>query len=177
MAGFEVSTEAYIAGPAELKKKAVHLYPVRLEKAQALPSEVPKHIAKDFWEAYMIQNLSPKASAALSRRLLQRLFHDHMGIKARDLNDEIETAITDKHLPAELQSELHAVRTIGNFGAHPIKVKNTGEIADVEPGEAEWQITILRHMFDEVFVKPAAAKKRLAELNKKLSASGKPEIK
>ncbi len=32
-------------------------------------------------------------------------------------------------------------------------------------------------MFDEVFVKPAVRRRRLADLNKKLVAAGKPEIK
>ncbi len=51
----------HVAGPAELKKKATHLYPIKLERAQPLPPEVPKDVAKDFWEAFMIQNLSPWA--------------------------------------------------------------------------------------------------------------------
>jgi hypothetical protein len=33
---------------------------------------------------------------------------------------------------------LDAIRTIGNFAAHPIKSTSSGEIVDVEPGEAEW---------------------------------------
>ncbi len=38
---------------------------------------------------------------------------------------------------------IDAVRVIGNFAAHPIKSKSTGEIVDVEPGEAEWNLNTL----------------------------------
>jgi len=72
---------------------------------------------------------------------------------------------------------LDAVRNVGNFAAHPIKSTNTGEIFDVEPGEARWQIDTIRSLLDQIFVKPAFLKKRKDELNKKLEAAGKPPLK
>jgi hypothetical protein len=68
------------------------------------------------------------------------------------------------------------VRVIGNFAAHQIKSKVTGQIVDVEPHEAEWNLDVLELLFDFYFVQPAVAAKRKAELNKKLKDAGKPEL-
>jgi len=69
------------------------------------------------------------------------------------------------------------VRTVGNFAAHPIKNERTGEIADVEPGEAEWLLEVLEGLYDHYFVKPAQLKARRAALDAKLIAHGKPTLK
>ncbi|MGH9708109.1 MAG: DUF4145 domain-containing protein [Candidatus Acidiferrales bacterium] len=79
--------------------------------------------------------LSGKASAALSRRCLQSLLREVAGTKSKDLSDQIEDVLDT--LPAFLREQIDAVRIIGNFAAHPQKSKTTGEIIDVEPGEAE----------------------------------------
>jgi hypothetical protein len=50
----------------------------------------------------------------------------------RDLNAEIETLIASGKLPSHISEGLHAVRVIGNFGAHPIKSTSTGEIVEVK---------------------------------------------
>jgi hypothetical protein len=71
---------------------------------------------------------------------------------------------------------LDAVRHIGNFAAHPLKSTSTGEIIPVEPHEAEWNLDVLEELFDHFFVKPAKAKARREELNKKLVEAGKPQL-
>ena len=48
---------------------------------------------------------------------------------------------------------LDAVRNIGNFAAHPIKSLGSGEIMDVEPGEAEWSLAVLKELFGFYFVR------------------------
>ena len=70
--------------------------------------------------------------------------------------------------------QLDAVRNIGNFAAHPQKSTSTGEIIPIEPQEAEWNLDVLEELFDHFFVKPAKAKARKDELNKKLAEAGKP---
>jgi len=42
-----------------------------------VPPEVPKHIADDYTEACLVLPISPKASAALSRRCLQAILRAH----------------------------------------------------------------------------------------------------
>jgi len=69
------------------------------------------------------------------------------------------------------------VRQIGNFAAHPIKSTSSGEIVDVEPGEAEWNLDVLEGLFDFYFVGPAESKKKREALDKKLKDAGKPSLK
>lgn len=138
------------------------------------PAEVPDEFKEDFLEAARVLPISAKASAALSRRCLQSLLIKHANVKAKDLHDQIEEAM--QSLPAHIADQLHAVRHIGNFAAHPLKNKATGEIVPVEPHEAEWNLEVLRDLFDHYFVKPEALKKRREDLNPKLIAAGKKPL-
>ena len=82
-----------------------------------------------------------------------------------------------KELPSYLASAIDAIRNIGNFAAHPIKSKSSGELVDVEPGEAEWTLDVLEGLFDFYFVQPELLKKKKNELNQKLQDAGKPKMK
>lgn len=138
------------------------------------PVEVPDNLAIDYNEAGSVLSISPKASAALSRRCLQHLLN-LQGFKQHDLSKAIEEAITK--LPANLAGNLDAVRNIGNFAAHPTKDKNFGEIVDVEPEEAEWNLEVLEGLFDYYYVQPTRDQARRDALNEKLVAAGKPPMK
>ena len=72
---------------------------------------------------------------------------------------------------------IDAVRNIGNFAAHPIKSTSSGEIVDVEPGEAEWTLDLLEGLIDFYFIQPAILQKKKNDLNRKLSNAGKPAMK
>jgi hypothetical protein len=146
------------------------------KSTRPLPAEVPDPYKQDFDEAAAILPISPKSSAALSRRNLQAIIHDIAGVKERDLNLEIQTIIDSGKVPSYISEELHAVRVIGNYAAHPIKATCAGEIVEVEPGEAEWNLDVLESLFDFYFVQPAINAKRKAEINKMLKAAGKPEL-
>ena len=63
------------------------------------------------------------------------------------------------------------------FAAHPIKSAHTGEVIEVEPGEAEWLLETLEGFFDFYFVQPAKLEKKRDALNKKLEEAGKPQLK
>jgi len=52
----------------------------------------------------------------------------------------------------------------------------TGQIVDVEPGEAEWNLDVLESLFDFYYVEPARVQSRKAALNAKLASAGKPLI-
>ena len=99
---------------------------------------------------------SPKASAALSRRGLQRLLREKTGVKPTDLANEIQQVLDSGVLPLRLAESIDAVRIIGHFATHPIKSKSTGEIIEVEAGEAEWLLDTLGGLFDFYFVQAAA---------------------
>ena len=135
---------------------------------------VPKDLADDFNEAIKVLPYSPKASAALSRRCLQHLLN-LQGFKRRNLIDSIEKTIAT--LPSHLAENLDAVRNIGNFAAHPIKNKNTGEIVNVEPEEASWNLDVLESLFDYYYVRPYISKTKRDALDEKLKSAGKPTMK
>jgi|WetSurMetagenome_2_1015567.scaffolds.fasta_scaffold349143_1 hypothetical protein len=142
-----------------------------------LPAEVPASYGSDYREACLTLVDSPKASAALSRRCLQHLLREEVKVKHGNLADEIQQVIDAAKFPSHLLYSLDAIRNIGNFAAHPIKSKASGEIIDVEPGEAEWNLDVLESLFDYLFVQPEQLKKKRDTLNAKLKEAGKPEMK
>lgn len=142
-----------------------------------LPPEVPEKFANDYKEACLVVTDSPKASAALSRRCLQNLLRKKAGTTKKNLAAQIQEVINSKQLPSYLSEALDAVRNIGNFAAHPIKSKSTGEIIEVEPGEADWNLDILERLFDFYFVQPEILRKKREKLNQKLKDAGKPPMK
>lgn len=142
-----------------------------------VPPEVPKEFAEDYNEACLVLADSPKASAALSRRCLQRLLREVAKVKPGNLADEIKQVIDSGELPSYLVKNIDYIRNIGKFAAHPIKSKKTGEIVPVEPGEAEWNLDVLELLFDFYFVKPQVAKEKKAALDKKLKEARKKPMK
>ncbi len=153
--------------------------PIRPKGASRLPCppDVPPHIAEDYTDACKVISDSPKASAALSRRCLQNLLRDAAKVKPRNLVDEIQEIIDSKQLPTHIVEVIDAIRQIGNFAAHPMKSNNTGEILPVEPEEAEWNLSVLKSLFDFYYVQPAINSKKKALLNSKLQEAGKSLMK
>jgi hypothetical protein len=142
-----------------------------------LPKDVPDEFSEDYHEACLVLAHSPKASAALSRRCLQHFIREKMKVKASDLSTEIQGALDSGALPSHLAKAIDAVRTVGNFAAHPIKSKSTGEVVEVETGEAEWLLDTLESLFDFFFVQPIELERRRAALDEKLKQAGKPPLK
>jgi hypothetical protein len=143
-----------------------------------VPPEVESEaaeLASDFREAVAVFPRSRKASAALSRRCLQLVLSTKGGARARDLADQIEEVLPK--LPSELAKNVDAIRQVGNFAAHPVKSTSSGEIAEVEEGEAEWLLEVLEELFDHYYVQPARAAARREALNVKLRDLKKPELK
>jgi len=156
--------------------KELTVWPITSSR-KPVPSSVDTIFANDYKEACLILNLSPKASAALSRRCLQNILREKAGIKKGNLVNEIQQVIDSHKLPSYLSDNIDVVRNIGNFAAHPMKSTSTGEIIDVEPGEAEWMLDVIELLFDFYFVQPDIAKSKKDALNKKLSDAGKPPMK
>lgn len=141
------------------------------------PPDVPKDLANDYAEACLVFPDSPKASAALSRRCLQHLLREKAGVKPGNLADEIQQVLDSRQLPSLLAESLDAIRNIGNFAAHPIKSQATGEILEVETGEAEWNLDVLESLFDFYFTQPSLLDRKRDALNAKLKEAGKPGMK
>lgn len=112
------------------------------------PDYVPAPIKEDYEEACAIKEISPKASATLSRRCLQGIIRDYFGVVKKRLYDEIDT-IKDRVDP-DLWKSIDAVRNIGNIGAHMEKDINT--IIDIDPNEAELLIKLIELLIKEWYV-------------------------
>jgi hypothetical protein len=116
--------------------------------AKPYPEYIPNVIRKDYEEACLILNLSPKASATLSRRCMQGMIRNFWGVSKQRLVDEIE-AIQDLIDPLTWQA-IETVRNIGNIGAH--MEKDIDLIIDVEPHEAELLIGLIETLFDDWYI-------------------------
>jgi hypothetical protein len=170
-AGLRTNTRGFAPGENEI------LVRPRVSNRSPIPPQVPKKFTEDYQEACLVLVDSPKASAALSRRCLQNIIREKLGIKKRNLADEIQEVLDNKIFPSYISEPLDAVRNIGNFGAHPFKSTSTGEICPVEPGEAEWNLNVIESLFDFLFVQPDIIQKKKEALNKKLIDAGKPPMK
>lgn len=149
------------------------IYPRAL--ARPVAEEVPDHIAADYREAAQVLSISPKASAALSRRCLQSVLAEAGQASQGNLSRQIDHVLAG--LPSNLAKQLDAIRNIGNFAAHPMKSQSSGEIVEVEPGEAEWNLDVLDLLFDHFYVLPARIDEMTAALNAKLQDAGRPPMK
>jgi hypothetical protein len=151
------------------------IYPPIREQVD-LSKYVPENLHRDFVAAQEVHESSPEASAMLSRRCLQRVIREYFNISKGTLEQEINSIVADGMLPSHLAEDLHTVRIVGNFAAHPTKSVDTNEILPVEPGESQWLLDILEGLFDYCFVARKKAETRRGALNQKLQAAGKALI-
>jgi hypothetical protein len=154
----------------------IFLYPRAISREPIDPC-VPAEFADDYIQACNVLDISPKASAALSRRCLQHILRDCAKVTAPNLDQEIQQVIKGNMVPSYIADSLDAVRNIGNFATHPMKSTASGQILDVEPGEAEWNLDTVEQLFDFYFVGPAKKAAQKTALNEKLAEAGKPPLK
>lgn len=124
------------------------------------PEYVPVPIFNDYKEAVLIKDLSPKASATLSRRCIQGILRDFWKVKPGRLTDEIKS-VEDKIDPTTLAA-IDAIRTVGNIGAHMEKDINI--IIDVDPNEAELLIQLIEVLVDDWYVDRFHRQQRLSKI-------------
>lgn len=139
--------------------------------AKPFPNYIPEGLIKDYEEACLIKDLSPKASATLSRRCIQGLIRDFWEVERPNLYQEIEE-IKDKVNPS-LWKSIHAIREIGNIGAH--MQKDIDIIIDVEPQEAILLIKLIEILFEKTYIKDYEENNLFEEIS--LLAEEKKELK
>ncbi len=152
-----------------------NIFPESSAKPQ--PNFIPEPLRVDYLEACRIQNLSPKASATLSRRCLQGMIRDFSGIKRSRLIDEIkmlrnqvDDGSAESGITVESVDAIDHVRSIGNIGAHMEKDINV--IIDVDPEEAQALIELIELLFDEWYVARKTRQDRLESV-KQIAAAKK----
>lgn len=140
-------------GSSELFSKS--LWPESHSRPQ--PDFIPLPIREDYFEACAIRNLSPKASATLSRRCIQGMIRDFAGISKGTLAEEIKElrkrvndAVGPKGVSEESVEAIDHVRGIGNIGAHMEKDINL--IVSIDQDEAQILIDLIESLFEEWYV-------------------------
>lgn len=128
--------------------------------ARQFPDYIPGCIRTDYEEAYAISDLSPKASATLSRRCLQGMIRDFWGISKSRLIDEID-ALQSK-IPAAQWRVIDGVRRIGNIGAH--MEKDINSIVDIEPDEAQKLLKLIEHLLEQWYINRHEQEKLYADI-------------
>lgn len=113
---FQTTIFAYLVTDKEEKTVKFNIKPV--SNASVFPNFVPQEPAQDYYEAVLIAELSPRASLTLSRRALQGFIHEKFpSIHQGNLYNEIN--LLDLEVSSPVKKALHALRDLGNIGAHP----------------------------------------------------------
>lgn len=138
---------------------------------KSFPDYIPRAILSDYKEAALIKDLSPKASATLSRRCLQGMIRDFWKVKEKNLFEEIK-AIEGK-VDTDTWHAIDAIRSIGNIGAH--MEKDIDIIIDVDGDEAALLISLIETLLNDWYVE--RENRRLRSQKIIAAAAGKKELK
>jgi len=95
---------------------AESIYPIS-RKGPIPAIDMPEDIKKDFEEARLVAQFSPRAAAALLRLALQKLCEQLSGQKG-DINKSIKKLV-ENGLSSRLQKAFEIVRIAGNNAVHP----------------------------------------------------------
>ena len=112
------------------------------------PDYIPEQIRRDYEEANLILEASPKAAATLLRRCLQGMIRDFWSVKKGNLYAEIN-AIQGKVTPTQWKA-LDGLRKIGNIGAHMEQDVNL--IIDIDADEAKKLLRLIEMLLEKWYI-------------------------
>ncbi|MBN1321987.1 MAG: hypothetical protein JXA87_14245 [Thermoleophilia bacterium] len=122
--------------------------------------DVPAGLATEFLTASQVIVYSPEASAAIGRRLLQKVLNDQAGVGGGGLADQIKRALLSPALPPYVKEALQTYTDLARIGAGNDKNLHPEALAPVEPGEAEWLLDVHELLFELYFVQPARLRRK-----------------
>jgi len=163
---FVQSEYVYDKGEMEI----ISIYPQKLPPV--IPQEIDTAYHDDYRQAMLICELSPKASAALSRRILQMVLHKEYQINDTNLYEALKKFKQKIDIPSYIKINIDAVRHIGNMAVHPIE-NSVGTIIDIDTGDADWLLLILEDLFEFTFIRPKQSAQKQIALNQKTKPSQK----
>lgn len=124
--------------------------------ARARLSEyVPAELAAEYWTASQVLPFSEEASAAISRRLLQRVLSWKAGAGYGGLATQVERAIASPTMPEYLKEALATYAKLAKLEAHDVKSFRCDTLTRVNEGEALWLLELLKPLFEFYYVQPA----------------------
>ena len=157
----KLGAAGYVGGTMQMSGDYINEWDLLPSSSSLIfPAYIPRQILDDYEEACKIKNLSPKASATLSRRCLQGIIRDFWKVSKPRLVEEIE-AIRDK-VEDDVWATIDAVRKIGNIGAHMEKDINV--IIDVDPGEAQLLIGLIEMLITDWYIARHKRKENLRQI-------------
>jgi hypothetical protein len=136
---------------------------------------VPDGMARDYREAYLILEDSPRMAGVLARRILTDLLAKYAGLAQYSLAKSIDRFIADTKHPSRHRQNLHYLREIGDFSAHT-KTDTKGDIIEITPEEAEWTLRVVSGLFDYFIVAPATDAAIRSRIDEKLKEANRTPI-
>lgn len=131
-------------------------------RARSFPVTLPAHILQDYREACLIAELSPKASAALSRRCLSSMLRDFWQVQPGRLGDEFRQIKG----PADPLT-WDAIESVRKSGRIESLLESEGaEVLDTDPGDANLLIGLIETLIQDWYVAREERRKRLKEIRK-----------
>jgi hypothetical protein len=136
-------------------------------RARSFPVALPPHVLEDYREACLMADLSPKVSAALSRRCLSGMLRDFWKVQTGSLNDEF-LQIKDTVDPL-MWEVIESVRKNGTIGSR--MERQGAEILDTEPGEATLLIHLIETLIQDWYIVREERRQRLEGIRQIASRS------
>ena len=130
--------------------------------------DVPSEMFGKYAEATAVLGISPDASAALTRRIVEQVLNEQ-DFKQDTLAGKI-AAFRESDSPRRLKESIDYLRTLGNWAVHPPSWQAAGEIVAVREGEAEWALDLVRDLFQYFYVEPAEDERRRNAIDAKRPA-------
>ncbi len=150
-------------------------YPAGSVKAQ-LSDDVPADLASEYWAAGQVLPYSEEASAAISRRLLQRVLSSQAGAGYGGLAEQIRRAVASPAMPPYLKEALETLVKLARLEADEAKSYRCEALARVNEGEAEWLLDVLKPLFEFYYVQPALVRRMRYAIEERLSPAPPAEL-
>lgn len=150
-------------------------YPAGSLRAR-LSDDVPAGLASEYWAAGQVLPYSEESSAAISRRLLQRVLSTQAGAGYGGLADQIRRAVSSPAMPPYLKEALETLAKVAKLEADEPKSFRCEALAPVNEGEAEWLLDVLKPLLEFYYVQPARLRRKRYALEERISPAPPVEL-
>jgi hypothetical protein len=144
-------------------------YPPTGSAKAKLSEDVPTELAADYWTASQVLPYSEEASAAISRRLLQRVLAAKAGAGYGGLAEQIQRALASPTMPPYLKEGLETLVKVARLEAGTAKSYRCDALASASEGEAEWLLDVLRPLLDFYYVQPARLRRKRYAIEERIA--------
>ncbi len=132
-------------------------------KTKDTPDFIPEALREAYYQACVVADVSPRASAALARYCLQRMIRDFWKIPENQYgNLAAEFDYIAARIPAESKRSIDMVRAFGNIDKY--MREHVDRMVDADPMEVELLIRLNEILFDDWYVARHNRESRAGEL-------------